>query len=175
MVIGARTRERFGSILSDFLHGIKAKGYDVIGVHVFVPSLMRFLPKKGWFTEPYTSLRTLVLSFSTLHGRWIVNRVISIGLHGSTWFVISTLKYLAVWFMFCLVPVPRFPSLSRSIRFGDVSEAHGPRDPKRFGHEEKWGLGTRQVYVIACLSVHNALLKGNTSLLSKSHTKSLMK
>ena len=79
------------------------------------------------------------------------------------------------WFMFCLVPVPRFPSLSRSIRFGDVSEAHGPRDPKRFGHEEKWGLGTRQVYVIACLSVHNALLKGNTSLLSKSHTKSLMK
>ena len=99
MVIGARTRERFGSILSDFLHGIKAKGYDVIGVHVFVPSLMRFLPKKGWFTEPYTTLRTLVLSFSTLHGRWIVNRVISIGLHGSTWFVISTLKYLAVWFI----------------------------------------------------------------------------
>ena len=44
----------------------------------------------------------------------------------------------------CLVPVRRFPSPSRSIRFGDVSEAngretfsHGPRDPKRFGREEK--------------------------------------
>ena len=23
--------------------------------------------------------------------------------------------------------------------------SHGPRDPKRFGREEKWGLGTRQV------------------------------
>ena len=51
----------------------------------------------------------------------------------------------------CLVPVRRFPSPSRSIRFGDVSEAngretfsHGPRDLKRFGREEKWGLGTRQ-------------------------------
>ena len=44
----------------------------------------------------------------------------------------------------CLVPVRRFPSPSRSIRFGDVSEtnwrgtfSHGPRDPKRFGREEK--------------------------------------
>ena len=46
MVIGARKRERFDSILSYFLHGIKTKGYDVIGVRVFVPSLMRFLPKK---------------------------------------------------------------------------------------------------------------------------------
>ena len=45
-----------------------------------------------------------------------------------------------------LVPVRRFPRPSRSIRFGDVSEAngretftfsHGPRDPKRFGREEK--------------------------------------
>ena len=46
----------------------------------------------------------------------------------------------------CLVPVRRFPSSSRSIRFGDLSEAngHGPRDPKRFGREDKWGLGTRQ-------------------------------
>ena len=43
MVIGARKRERFNSILSDFLHGIKTKGCEVIGVHVFVPSLMRFL------------------------------------------------------------------------------------------------------------------------------------
>ena len=49
-------------------------------------------------------------------------------------------------FAYCLVPVRRFPSPSRSIRFGDVSEAngrgtppfsHGPRDPKRFGREEK--------------------------------------
>lgn len=31
------------------------------------------------------------------------------------------------------------------------------------------------VYVIACLSFHNALLKANMSLLSKSQTKSLMK
>ena len=53
----------------------------------------------------------------------------------------------------CLVHVRRFPSPTRSIRFGDVSEAkgprtfsHGPRDPKRFGREEKWGLGTRQSY-----------------------------
>ena len=44
----------------------------------------------------------------------------------------------------CLVRVRRFPSPSRSIRSGDVSEAngretfsHGPRDPKRFGREEK--------------------------------------
>ena len=37
----------------------------------------------------------------------------------------------------CLVPVRRFPSPSRSIRFGDVSEANGPRDPKHFGREEK--------------------------------------
>jgi len=52
----------------------------------------------------------------------------------------------------CLVPVRRFPSPSRSIRFSDVSEAngrgttrgthfrtfsHGPRDLTRFGREEK--------------------------------------
>lgn len=42
-MIGARKRERFNSILSDFLRGIKTKGCEVIGVHVFVPSLMRFL------------------------------------------------------------------------------------------------------------------------------------
>ena len=47
-------------------------------------------------------------------------------------------------FAYCLVTVRRFPSPSRSIRFGDVSEtnwrgtfSHGPRDPKRFGREEK--------------------------------------
>ena len=40
----------------------------------------------------------------------------------------------------CLVPVRRFPSPSRSIRFGDVSEANGTMDhgdPKRFGREVK--------------------------------------
>ena len=44
----------------------------------------------------------------------------------------------------CLVRLRRFPSPSRPIRFGDVSEAngqetfsHGPRDLKRFGREEK--------------------------------------
>ena len=43
----------------------------------------------------------------------------------------------------CLVPVRRFPRPSRSIHFGDVSEANvrgtfslGPRDPKRFGRAE---------------------------------------
>ena len=58
---------------------------------------------------------------------------------------------VVVWVLTCLVPVRRFPSPSRSIRFGDVSEtnwrgtfSHGPRDPKRFGREEKRGLGTRQ-------------------------------
>ena len=30
--------------------------------------------------------------------------------------------------------------------------SHGPRDPKRFGREEKWGLGTRQASV-PCLRV----------------------
>ena len=45
---------------------------------------------------------------------------------------------------YCLVPVRRFPSPSRSIRFSDVSEtngrgtfSHGSRDLKRFGREEK--------------------------------------
>ena len=53
---------------------------------------------------------------------------------------------VVVWVLTCLVPVRRFPSPSRSIRFVDVSEAfwHRPRDPKRFGREEKRGLGTRQ-------------------------------
>ena len=47
-----------------------------------------------------------------------------------------------------LVPVRRFPSPSRSIRFGDLSEAIGPRDPKRFGRAEKWGLGIRQRHTL---------------------------
>ena len=49
----------------------------------------------------------------------------------------------SVWSRACLVPVRRFPSPSRSIHFGDVSEANGretfsigPRDPKRFGRAE---------------------------------------
>ena len=53
----------------------------------------------------------------------------------------------------CLVPVRRFPSPSRSIVSmtyprrkggGRLTFSHGPRDRKRFGHEKKWGLGTRQ-------------------------------
>ena len=30
-----------------FIHGIKTKGYDVIGVNLFLPKLMKFPPKKG--------------------------------------------------------------------------------------------------------------------------------
>ena len=53
----------------------------------------------------------------------------------------------------CLVPVRLFPSPSRSIvsmtyprrKGGErLTFSHGPRDRKRFGHEKKWGLGTRQ-------------------------------
>ena len=38
-------------------------------------------------------------------------------------------------------------------RIRDEQFSHGPRDPKRFGREEKWGLGTRQAYIddISCL------------------------
>ena len=45
-------------------------------------------------------------------------------------------KLLTIKAATCLVPVRRFPSPSRSIHFGDVSEANGPRDPKRFGRAE---------------------------------------
>ena len=50
------------------------------------------------------------------------------------------------WVCDCLVPVRRFPSPSRSIRFSDVSETngHGSRDLKRFGRKEKWCLETTQ-------------------------------
>ena len=30
-----------------FIYEIKTKGYDVFGVNLFLPKLMRFLPKKG--------------------------------------------------------------------------------------------------------------------------------
>ena len=40
------------------------------------------------------------------------------------------------WFI-CLVPVRLSPWPSRSIRFGDISEALGPRDPKRIDRDEK--------------------------------------
>ena len=33
-------------IPAHFIHEIKTKGYDVIGVNVFLPKLMKFLPKK---------------------------------------------------------------------------------------------------------------------------------
>ena len=29
-----------------FIHEIKTKGYDIIGVNLFLPKLMKFLPKK---------------------------------------------------------------------------------------------------------------------------------
>ena len=55
---------------------------------------------------------------------------------------------------FLPIPWTAFPCLYRSIHFGDVSEANGreltsslgPRDPKRFGRAENWGLGTRQMH-----------------------------
>ena len=57
---------------------------------------------------------------------------------------ISILKLHNTSIRLCLVPVRRFPSPSPSIRFRWLTFSHGPRDPKRFGREEKWGLGTRQ-------------------------------
>ena len=33
-------------IPAHFIHEIKKKGYDVIGVDLFLPKLMKFLPKK---------------------------------------------------------------------------------------------------------------------------------
>ena len=57
------------------------------------------------------------------------------------------------WVFFCLVPVRRFPSTSRSIRFGDVSQANGRKTPHIFAWttspETLWPrgkmrLGTRQ-------------------------------
>ena len=47
-------------------------------------------------------------------------------------------------------PCTAFPSPPRS---------HGPRDPKRFGREEKWGLGTRQKSLkntVCCRLMHDA-------------------
>ena len=35
-----------GQIPQHFIHEIKTKGYDVIGVNLFLPKLMKFLPKK---------------------------------------------------------------------------------------------------------------------------------
>ena len=47
------------------------------------------------------------------------------------------------WSLYCVfsVPLGQFVSVTYSRRTG----GHGPRDLKRFGCEEKWGLGTRQV------------------------------
>ena len=33
-------------IPAHFIHEIKTKGYDVIGINLFLPKLMKFLPKK---------------------------------------------------------------------------------------------------------------------------------
>ena len=40
------TRPYVNEIPAHFIHEIKTKGYDVIGVNVFLPKLMKFLPKK---------------------------------------------------------------------------------------------------------------------------------
>ena len=42
------TRPYLNEIPTHFIHDIKAKGYDVIGVNLFPPKLMKFLPKKGF-------------------------------------------------------------------------------------------------------------------------------
>ena len=76
-------------------------------------------------------------------------------LKGSTWnwgqkFVIHNSPIMQFLPSSCTA----FAGLSRSIHFGDVSEANGgkltsslgPRDPKRFGRAKNWGLGTRQMH-----------------------------
>ena len=40
------TRPYLNEIPAHFIHEIKKKGYDVIGVDLFLPKLMKFLPKK---------------------------------------------------------------------------------------------------------------------------------
>ena len=40
------TRPFLNEIPAHFIHEVKTKGYDVIGVNVFLPKLMKFLPKK---------------------------------------------------------------------------------------------------------------------------------
>ena len=40
------TRPYLNEIPTHFIHEIKTKGYDVIGVNLFLPKLMKFLPKK---------------------------------------------------------------------------------------------------------------------------------
>ena len=46
------------SIPPKVIGGIKAKGYDVIGVRVFLCKLMRFLRKKYQTGAPYTTSTT---------------------------------------------------------------------------------------------------------------------
>ena len=41
------TRPYLNEIPTHFIHEIKTKGYDVIGVNLFLRTLMRFLRKKG--------------------------------------------------------------------------------------------------------------------------------
>ena len=47
-------------------------------------------------------------------------------------------------FASCLVPVRRFPSPSRSIRFGDVSEANGRETHFRMDHVTRNALAARK-------------------------------
>ena len=50
------TRPYLSEIPTHFIHEIKTKGYDVIGVNLFLRTLMRFLPIKGGLTgAPYTT------------------------------------------------------------------------------------------------------------------------
>ena len=49
---------KVNEIPQQFIHEIKTKGYDVIGVNLFPPTLMRFPPKKG-----VNSVRPILLTF----------------------------------------------------------------------------------------------------------------
>ena len=48
-------------IPAHFIHEIKTKGYDVIGVNLFLPKLMKFLPKKE-----VNSVRAILLALSDI-------------------------------------------------------------------------------------------------------------
>ena len=52
-------------IRAHFIHEIKTKGYDFIGVNVFLPKLMKFLPKKIGVKHPsYTTTITQSFPFT---------------------------------------------------------------------------------------------------------------
>ena len=89
---------------------------------------MKWSPKMKWFNVWTNSLKQCQEKFiGTLWRKWIL--------------VLGP----------CLVPVRRFPSPSPH----QLTFSHGPRDPKRFGREEKWGLGTRQPRAKDCTKKGN--------------------